>query len=252
MSHFLKLILIHSFLLLNIWAIPAFAGTWTRISPQVLQFEGVIEEDEMKRFEESFDNQVEVLYVNSPGGRTIVGLKIGQKLIGQKIKVIVEGECISACANYLFGAGAERVIKDGMVGFHGNLRAYVNGLKYQEEQKLTFRDGTLAIFWILKMNLGKPKASDSEIMQTFEHYQEMANQEDAFFQSLGISQALFDRSQRPDKGVIGKKYSFLFPTIATFERYGFHGIIGNQNVDMISSDPALVKRAEKGSPPLIE
>ena len=40
-----------------------------------------------------------------------------------EVDVVVDGVCLSSCANYLFTAGRHKTIRNGVVGFHGNTRA---------------------------------------------------------------------------------------------------------------------------------
>jgi hypothetical protein len=54
-----------------------------------------------------------------------VAVQIGMALKKAEVDVIVDGICLSSCANYLFTAGRQKMIRNGVVGFHGNTGAVV-------------------------------------------------------------------------------------------------------------------------------
>ncbi len=61
-----------------------------------------------------------VLSIRSPGGPIDVGLDLGEWTHQQGMDVLVEEFCFSSCANYIFTAGAKKILgKDAIVGFHG-------------------------------------------------------------------------------------------------------------------------------------
>ena len=106
---------------LALLAVSAAAGDWTRTDKQTMRFTGNIGDDEFSRFSLVFDGSVREIIVNSGGGRTREGIKIGLAIAGSDVKVTVVGKCLSSCANYLFVAGHKREIRGGVVGFHGNV-----------------------------------------------------------------------------------------------------------------------------------
>ena len=87
----------------------------------------------------------------------------------------------------------------------------------------------------------------------YNHYvEEVMPREKAFFDGLGISQDLFDRSQREDKGMGSGTYSALLPKPATFERYGIQDVRGEQSQDIIDNDPRVTKYAKLGTPVIVD
>ena len=71
--------------LLLLFESSAFAGQWTRLSPEVLSFEGIIEEKtELKKLVENWDDRIKKLIVNSPGGNTVTGILMGNFLADKK------------------------------------------------------------------------------------------------------------------------------------------------------------------------
>jgi hypothetical protein len=62
----------------------------------------------------------EMLIIDSTGGDVLAGIQLGEWVLKQKLKVIVDRKCLSSCANYVFAAGRERVINPGgIVLWHG-------------------------------------------------------------------------------------------------------------------------------------
>jgi hypothetical protein len=61
------------------------------------------------------------LRVRSGGGSTTAGRRMGRLVAKHRLTVVVDEYCVSSCANYLFTAGARRVIAEGgVVVWHGN------------------------------------------------------------------------------------------------------------------------------------
>ena len=200
-------------------SIPAAAGTWTRVDKATIKFDGGIESDEYDRFIAVYDWNVKELIVNSGGGVTEAGIKIGLMLAGSDVKVTVIGECLSSCANYLFVAGHRREIRHGIVGFHGNVKACFTGAKLAD---------TIA-------DMKRQGVSDKDIASNLARQDVEVADEARFLGIMGVDQALFDRSCTDDKGLgDGGSYAFLLPKKATFEKYRIYGVVGEQ-------DPAILK-----------
>ena len=67
------------------------------------------------------DAPVDTLVINSPGGYTTTGRRLGQWVRDQRITVVVDEFCFSSCANYIFTAAPKKIIRDGAyVGWHGS------------------------------------------------------------------------------------------------------------------------------------
>ena len=201
-------------------AAPAAAGNWTKTGPETMRFEGSIELGEYDRFALVFGSSIREIVVNSGGGITSEGIRIGHAIAAADIKVTVVGECLSSCANYIFVAGHRREMRGGVVGYHGNVKACFTG---------AFRDGVIA-GWKKRYHM-----SDEDIRRNLERQDQEISEEARLLRIMGVSQQLFDRTCTDDKGMgDGGEYAFLLPKRATFEKYGFWGIIGEQ-------DPAVMK-----------
>jgi hypothetical protein len=212
----------------------AAAATWIVSAPDTISMQGEIEEGDAARLSNILTTNITKLVVNSNGGDAEEGLAIGKIILKRPIDVQVTGICVSSCANYIFTAARRKYIKDGIVGYHGNISAVLD-----EENSNFYQD------------LKESGSSDQEIADVVSRDKTLAKQESDFFHSLGISQAFFDRTQREDKGMgDGRVYCMLAPTAATFKKYGIGSVEGDQSFQIISS--VLKRCADEGAPVLIQ
>ena len=237
--------------LLLLFESSAFAGQWTRLSPEVLSFEGIIEEKvELQKLVENWDDRINKLIVNSPGGNTVTGILMGNFLADKKFDIDVQGQCMSACANYLFITAKQKIISKGVVGFHGNATASL----YKLQKRMSFHskeDFTEVDFATLESFFeGKSKKL---LLDFYTEYVITAEIEKNLFNRLGVSQQLFDRSQLHDKGMNdGKLYSFLLPRSETFIKYGIENVIGNQSLEILQTWPVFIENASFGYDVIID
>ena len=64
---------------------------------------------------------IDTLWINSPGGNTDEGKSMGHWIYDNEIDVVVDALCFSSCANYIFTAARNKLIKkDALVGWHGS------------------------------------------------------------------------------------------------------------------------------------
>jgi len=187
----------------------------TAVGPTGLLIFGPIAAGDYERvFEPAFHEGIEEVILDSSGGDVEAALLIGKHIAARNVAIRVRKWCLSSCANYLFTAGARRVIAPGgIVGFHGNGEA---------------------AFSELGENFG---VSDEDIAENLEEFTETKRQIDAliaeeraFFEAQGIAAEFFVLTQRPDKGIPGEEFAFLAPTPETFTRYGFDDVEGVQDV----------------------
>lgn len=222
-----------------------FAGQWTRLNSSTIQFEGIIEEKvELQKLLQHWDDNVKKLIVNSPGGHTVTGILMAEFLADKNFDIDVQGQCMSACANYLFLTAKQKVITNGVVGFHGNATAAFYDLSdmmnFREKQDFTMDDFVLmAQFW--------GENSKRKLLDLYDEYSMAVEIEKELFKNLGVSQQLFDRSQRHDKRMNNQaSYSFLLPKPETFAKYGVKNVIGDQNHEILRTWPVFVENAELG------
>ncbi len=67
------------------------------------------------------EDEITTLRINSGGGITDEGIKLGAWMAERNIDVVVDQLCFSSCANYIFTAGRNKTIMaDSIVGWHGS------------------------------------------------------------------------------------------------------------------------------------
>ena len=124
--------------------------------------------------------KVSRIVIKSPGGNGDAGLPLGETVRDLKLAIVVDGYCMSACANYVaLGASDLFVPNDGVLGFHGG----VLNISSAESEKW-YRD--------LLKNSGMP---DELIGPQIERDKALYQRELAFFQSIGVSHAIVEDSR---------------------------------------------------------
>jgi len=94
--------------------------------------------------------EVKTVYLDGPGGDYFAGLAIGRLIRQENVRVIIPGECISACA---FAAmGGREVIIDGVLLFHRPYRMGVSTMQTIEEIAAEWSEAYYAaVFYAVEM-----------------------------------------------------------------------------------------------------
>lgn len=119
------------FCLTMISAISTMAFDWQAFSSQKFEvtksdertmvIRGSIALGDYEKFSAVFDDKIKVVRVSSGGGAVADAVKMGLDMINNGVDVIVDGPCLSSCANYFFLAGKNKIFEgDGFVGYHGS------------------------------------------------------------------------------------------------------------------------------------
>ncbi|MFM7689844.1 MAG: hypothetical protein ACKPAC_10375 [Alphaproteobacteria bacterium] len=191
------------------------AGTWERINQNAIRFSGHIQRGDFESLQAILSADDRILYLDSKGGDVEVGVRLASHLLPRQLTVIVDGICASSCANYLFTSGLNKEIRRGWVGFHGNATALMAQDWYEVARKFKEEGGL----------------SDQQISELHARFMALAEIEQKYLERAGVDQALFERTQKPDKGVgDGVPYHFLLPRPETFERYGIRNVVGHQDL----------------------
>lgn len=191
------------------------AGTWERINQNAIRFSGDIQRGDFESLQAILSADDRILYLDSKGGDVEVGVRLASHLLPRQLTVIVDGICASSCANYLFTAGLNKEIRRGWVGFHGNATALMAQDWHEVTRKFKEEGGL----------------SDQQISELHARFMALAEIEQKYLERAGVDQALFERTQKPDKGVgDGVPYHFLLPRPETFERYGIRNVVGHQDL----------------------
>lgn len=196
-------------------------GRW-QVQGPVIRFIGTLSAGDCRQFRRLLSPAITTLEVTSPGGQAGEGLCIGNLMQRHGFaRVVVRSICLSACANYLFLGAREKDVRQGIVGFHGNITALMRVSSPARMQ----RD-------LRARGMGEPQIR-RVIAGRMAWGRQTSARELRFLKAIGVSQDLFERTQRPDKGA-GKRtvYNFLFPTGSTFQRYGISGVVGQPRLSM--------------------
>ncbi len=66
---------------------------------------------------------IETLVVDSAGGEIVVGMDFGYWVLERRLNVVVDGVCLSSCANYVFTAAPKKTIRPAsVVAWHGSAK----------------------------------------------------------------------------------------------------------------------------------
>lgn len=193
---------------------------WTRSSADHLRLDGHINSETADEFIEKFDAKVRVVELNSRGGDVKAGLAIAERLAAADIDVVVDGYCLSSCANYLFVAGRHKEILRGIVGYHGSAGGCIKAKGGVEN-------------WLKESS---PDLKDPKQIADFRILtQTLTERENRFFGQLGVDPELFARTCSDDKGKgDGKIYAVMLPSQKTFARYRITDVKGDSDSSFLS------------------
>jgi len=105
-----------------------------RMNNDEVRLSGDIILGDYERFVDKAQGAKTVL-LDSDGGYTLVALRIADFISREHMNVRVMKHCVSACASFLFVAGAKRIIdSNGIVLFHGSTNGQWNGMMEDQEK----------------------------------------------------------------------------------------------------------------------
>lgn len=197
------------------FAIPNSLTGWERLDETTLAYKGPIRDGTAEEMASMVDDDVTTLVITSRGGRVSSGVRMGELVIEHDLDVIVERYCLSSCANYVFLASESKIIRKGVVGFHGNITHSIR-------------------------QAGGPEARAEEMAsQTPRSKEELASwlsqrieMEQSLIRRIGVPQDFYamtasmltEANQGSDAA-----YDFLLPSMETFAEYGITDIQGQQS-----------------------
>lgn len=85
-------------------------------------YRGDISAENNRRFFATLPRHIPAqLVIDSPGGEVEAGIELGRWVHRNRLDILVEGRCLSSCANYVFTAGHHKIVRPGgIVAWHGN------------------------------------------------------------------------------------------------------------------------------------
>lgn len=92
------------------------------VKGNMLRFKGEINNKSAAQITAFLDAGGKTIIVSSPGGSVEAGQAIGMAMADKEVTLIVDSYCLSSCANYLFLAAANKVLRpSAILGFHGGI-----------------------------------------------------------------------------------------------------------------------------------
>lgn len=89
---------------------------------KTIQFKGAINTESVKALLNQNSGKKKIILIDSEGGDASAGLMLGRYIVKNKLSVIVNKYCYSACANYVFlSASRKFLLPGGVLGFHGGI-----------------------------------------------------------------------------------------------------------------------------------
>lgn len=145
------------------------------LSEGELNYVGYIDEGANQRLFALYDDLEDkpvTLAIRSRGGDVVPGMALGEWIRAHKLNVKVMEFCLSSCANYVFTAGARKIVSsNAMIGFHGGLSSRefsIGGSRKREYEA---------------MNATGKAAFQAELRR---ERQPQLDRETAFFNTIGV------------------------------------------------------------------
>jgi len=175
----------------------AVPGRWTVIDAETIAFAGAISPATWPQYQAVATRGLRRVIVNSGGGDVAAAIRIADDFRVRGIELVVDGYCLSSCANYWALAAPRVRLSDGVVGFHGNLSGCVDvhGGLHRYVMKDLPRD-----------------ASPERIADVTAQVEAALRLEAGFFGQNGVAAAPPTAYCRDDKGLVpGRVFSFIAP-----------------------------------------
>ena len=153
------------------------------------------------------DQKIQRLIITSSGGEVLAGIELGHWVYRQQLTLEVRDYCFSSCANYVFTAAADKIIRPGaIVAWHGNYHhLYQTGL-WRDEIPLRMQ------------RYGESRAEARQ--KVLQQVTQLVKSEKEFFAAIGVDQYLCWIGKMPPYSV--ENYYFLSP--ADMIRFGVNNV----------------------------
>jgi len=195
----------------------AYAGDTTQVylSEGELNYVGYLDEQANQRLfslHDGLKDKPKTLAIRSRGGDVVHGMALGEWVHAHKLDVKVMEFCLSSCANYVFTAGAHKIVSsNAMIGFHGGLSSKefsIGGSKKAEYDAMT---ATQQAAFHAKLRREQQSSLDRET---------------AFFNKIGVRQDLTTYRQEA-------RFAATVVDAWTFTQQGF-GYFGVNHIEVIN------------------
>ena len=182
---------------------------WITVDRHTIEFTGSITENAVVGLDRIATPEIKTIRIDSSGGSVESALKISDYIINNKISVVVSGECLSSCANFIFLSGKNKFIERGSIlGFHGNT---TSGKKR-----------------LIKDILNQIDSSNTSILQKkstkkiwLDEIERLSIKEQIYNKKIGVLQLFFSCSEN---FVVNNKAIFWIPTLKDLNKFGIEDI----------------------------
>jgi hypothetical protein len=208
---------LHLLCILGLVPAIAYAGDTTQVyfSEGELNYVGYLDEQANQRLFSLYDGLKEkpaTLAIRSRGGDVVHGMALGEWVHAHKLDVKVMEFCLSSCANYVFTAGARKIVSsNAMIGFHGGLGSKEMSIGGARKAEYDAMDAT-------------GKAAYQAALRR--ERQPQLDRETAFFKTIGVRQDLTTYGE-------GTRFAATVVDGWTFTQQGF-GSFGVNQIDVIN------------------
>lgn len=160
-------------------------ATQVYISEGELNYVGNLDEKANQRLFTLYDglkDKPTVLAVRSRGGDVVPGMDLGDWVHAHKLNVKVMEFCLSSCANYVFTAGAQKIVgSNAMIAVHGGLSSTEFSIGGSKKNKYE----------------GMKKDQKTEFQAELRKgFQPLLDRETLFFKSIGVRQDITTYGQQ--------------------------------------------------------
>lgn len=106
----------------------------------LITYSGSITSQSLKEFETMINSgKFSTLAINSQGGEVVSAIRIAELVSKAQLMLIVDGECSSSCANYIFPAAKRKIVTKGsVVAIHGGIEAIKQRYNLRTEMELNY------------------------------------------------------------------------------------------------------------------
>ncbi len=175
----------------------AFAGT--EIDPSAKEaaiviegiratYSGSISDGNVERFLDAVKGkEIAELVISSGGGDINAGMALGEWVFDNRVDVVVEGMCMSSCANYVFTAARRKTIRDNaVVAWHGSVLQKTGMSDEDAREAMTEAYSALPADDQEKYDL---EELVSQAVEQMKEYRENATvRQEAFFNKIGVDE----------------------------------------------------------------
>jgi ATP-dependent protease ClpP protease subunit len=202
---------------------PARAATEVRLSADRIEYRGTITEQanaEALALFAAAGFKPTVLWIESKGGSARAGIELGDWVFARRLDVAVDTFCFSSCANYVFTAGARKLLAaHASLVWHGGPTQPVDATALEQLLQQTLQQQTAETRDALEARYSSAQLRE----QLQASLQELIDLETGFFIRIGVDPRITTLGQRrvPTEGGPYTGWDYSLDDLATL---GVHNV----------------------------